>query len=78
MNILKCLDETIGLYESGSLLAAESLERSILTTLERSTRPENRIAFDHLSQPCSQVDEKIAALRSATSYLTSVYSPRDR
>lgn len=78
MNVLKCLDEVIELYEVGSLLEAESLERSVLTTLERSTRPENRIAFDHLNQPFTDLSEKIGALRTANSYLKSMYTPRDR
>ena len=78
MNVLKCLGDVIGLYESGSLHAAESLERGVLTTLERSARPENRIAFDHLSRPCSDLSEKLVALRAANSYLSGVYVRRDR
>jgi hypothetical protein len=78
MNVLRCLSEIITLYENGSLLSAESLERGVLTTLERSERPENRIAFGYLAQPCSSVSERLDALRAASSYLSSVYVNRDR
>lgn len=78
MNVLRCLTDIIALYESGSLLSAESLERGVLTTLERSERPENRIAFGYLSQPYASLDERLAALRAASSYLDSVYVSRDR
>jgi hypothetical protein len=78
MNVLKCLAEIIDLYDSGNLLAAESLERAVLTTLQKSERPENRIAFGYLSQPCADMAEKLGALRAAYSYLGSVYVTRDR
>ena len=80
MNVLRCITEVIDLYECGSLMAAESLERSVLTSLERSLRPENKIAFGHLAQSQSHTElgERILSLRSVNSYLSSVYTPRDR
>ena len=78
MNVLGCLTEVIDLYESGRLLAAESLERSVLSSLERSRKPENRVAYSHLAEPCSRIDEKLLSLRAANSYLASVYTPRNR
>ncbi len=78
MNVLRCLTDVIALYESGRLLAAESLEHGVLTALEHSKRPENRIAFGYLSQPYASLDERLDALRAASSYLSSVYASRDR
>jgi hypothetical protein len=78
VNILGCLTEVIDLYENGRLMAAESLERSVLTSLERSRKPENRVALGHLSEPCSELSEKLLSLRAVNSYLASVYMPRSR
>lgn len=78
MNILGCLTEVIDLYQDGRLMAAESLERSVITSLERSRKPENRVALGHLSQPCDELSEKLLSLRVANSYLASVYTPRNR
>ena len=78
MNVLGCITEVIDLYESGRLMAAESLERSVLASLERSRRPENKVAFGHLAQPHSEMSEKLLSLRAVNSYLASVYTPRNR
>ncbi len=78
MNVLGCLTEVIELYENGQLLAAESLERSVLASLQRSEKPENRVALSHLTQPCVQIDEKLLSLRAANAYLSSVYTVRNR
>ena len=78
MNILGCLTEVIDLYENGRLMAAESLERSVLTSLERSRKPENKVALGLLSEPCSELSEKLLSLRAVNSYLASAYTPRSR
>ena len=72
------MSDAIDLYESGNLMQAESLERSVLSALGRSRKPENRVAFGHLSEPRSELGEKLLSLRAANSFLAERYTPRNR
>ncbi len=73
MNVIKHIDDVINLYLGGQPMAAESLERGLLRQLERSQRPENRVACTFLREPASVMPERVESLGAAKRYLISSY-----